>query len=145
MEELLHTIKVLTYLQTLALFIKLRKVQLSNIKSGEEVSSKITLNFDKERMNGGKVILIINDISKDVKYFLINMKVQSKSKSEIISICNQFVDVEDRMKVVRIIYDEFRKKYVSKILHITTHQKYGNFSTNTNCNSGQFRSRQYFI
>jgi hypothetical protein len=94
---------------------QIKKLQLFNLKSAEEVFSEIKLNFDSERMNDGKVVLIIDDISKDVKNYLINMKVQSISKNEIISICNQFIDVEDRMKVLRVIYDEFRREYESQI------------------------------
>jgi hypothetical protein len=94
---------------------QIKKLQLFNLKSAEEVFSEIKLNFDTERMNDGKVVLIIDDISKDVKNYLINMKVQSISKSEIINICNQFIDVEDRMKVLRVIYDEFRREYESQI------------------------------
>lgn len=94
---------------------QIKKLKLFNLKSAEEVFSEIKLNFDTERMNDGKVVLIIDDISKDVKNYLINMKVQSISKNEIISICNQFVDVEDRMKVLRVIYDEFRREYESQI------------------------------
>jgi hypothetical protein len=94
---------------------QIKKLQLFNLKSAEEVFSEIKLNFDTERMNDGKVVLIIDDISKDVKNYLINMKVQSISKNEIINICNQFIDVEDRMKVLRVIYDEFRREYESQI------------------------------
>lgn len=66
-------------------------------------------------MNDGKVVIIIDDISKEVKNYLINMRVQSISKLEIIKLCSQFEDLEDRMKVLRIIYDEFRREYESQV------------------------------
>jgi hypothetical protein len=94
---------------------QIKKLQLYNLKNAEELFSEIKLNFDTERMNDGKVVLIIDDISKDVKNYLINMKVQSISKNEINNICNQFIEVEDRMKVLRVIYDEFRREYESQI------------------------------
>lgn len=94
---------------------QIKKLQLFSLKNAEEVFSEIKLNFDSERMSDGKVVLIIDDISKDVRNYLINMKVQSISKNEIISICNQFIEVEDRMKVLRVIYDEFRREYESQI------------------------------
>lgn len=94
---------------------QIKKLQLLNVKSAEEIYSEIKLNFDSERMNDGKVVLIIDDISKDVRNYLINMKVQSISKIEILSICNQFLEVEDRMKILRVIYDEFRREYESQI------------------------------
>jgi hypothetical protein len=94
---------------------QIKKLRLLNLKSAEDVFSEIKLNFDSERMNDGKVVLIIDDISSDVRNYLINMKIQSISKNEILSICNQFLEVEDRMKVLHVIYDEFRREYESQI------------------------------
>jgi len=91
------------------------ELQLFNLKAAEEIFTEIKLNFDSERMNDGKVVLIIDDISSDVRNYLINMKIQSISKNEILSICNQFLEVEDRMKVLRVIYDEYRREYESQI------------------------------
>jgi hypothetical protein len=94
--------------------------QIKNLKllskgNANDVLSEIKSNFDIDRINDGKVVLIIDDISKDVKDYLIDMKIQSISKDDILSICSQFIDVEDRMKVLRIIYDEFRREYESQI------------------------------
>lgn len=94
---------------------QIKKLQLFSLKAAEEIFTEIKLNFDSERMNDGKVVLIIDDISSDVRNYLINMKIQSISKTEILSICNQFLEVEDRMKVLRVIYDEFRREYESQI------------------------------
>jgi len=94
--------------------------QIKNLKllskgNANEILSEIKSNFDIDRINDGKIVLIIDDISKDVKEYLINMKIQSISKENIICICNQFNEIEDRMKVLRIIYDEFRREYESQI------------------------------
>jgi hypothetical protein len=94
--------------------------QIKNLKllskgNANEVLSEIKSNFDIDRIADGKVVLIIDDISKDVKDYLIDMKIQSISKENILCICSQFNDVEDRMKVLRIIYDEFRREYESQI------------------------------
>ena len=94
---------------------QIKKLKLLSKKAAEEIYSEIKLNFDNERMSDGKVIIIIDDISKEVKNYLIDMKVQSICKAEIVKLCNQFEDVEDRMKVLRIIYDEFRREYESQI------------------------------
>jgi hypothetical protein len=40
-------------------------------------------NFDVDRINDGKIVLIIDDISKDVKDYLIDMKIQLISKDDI--------------------------------------------------------------
>lgn len=94
---------------------QIKKLKLLNKKAADELYSEIKLNFDDERMNDGKVVIIIDDISKDIRKYLIDMKVQSLSKIEIIKLGAQFEDLEDRMKVLRIIYDEFRREYESQV------------------------------
>ncbi len=94
---------------------QIKKLHLMSLKNAKDLYAEIKLNFDSERMNDGKVVLIIDDISKDVKDYLIDMKVQSISKVEILAICSQVIDVEDRMKILRVIYDEFRREYESQI------------------------------
>jgi hypothetical protein len=73
------------------------------------------LNFDSERLDDGKVVLIIDDISKDIKNYLIDMKIQSISKEDIVKIGKQFSETEDRMKVLKVIYEEFCREYESRI------------------------------
>jgi hypothetical protein len=94
---------------------QIKNLKLLNKANVNEVLSEIKSNFDADRINDGKIVLIIDDISKDIKDYLIDMKIQSISKENILSICGQFVEVEDRMKVLRIIYDEFRREYESQI------------------------------
>ncbi|MCW5908546.1 MAG: HaeII family restriction endonuclease [Chitinophagales bacterium] len=94
---------------------QIKKLKILNKKVADEIYSEIKLNFDDERMSDGKVIIIIDDISKDVKKHLIDMKVQSISKNDVIKLSNQFEEIEDRMKVLRVIYDEFRREYESQI------------------------------
>ena len=60
------------------------------------------------------MVLIIDDISKDVKRFLINMKIQSISKHEIINLAT-LLDLEERLKVLRVVFDEFSREYKSVI------------------------------
>lgn len=73
------------------------------------------MNFDNERLENGNVILIIDDISKAVKQYLISMKVQSITKDDVVRLAAQFEDMEDRQKVLRIVYEEFRREYSSRI------------------------------
>ena len=73
------------------------------------------MNFDNERLEKGNVILIIDDISKAVKQYLISMKVQSITKDDVVRLAAQFEDMEDRQKVLRIVYEEFRREYSSRI------------------------------
>jgi hypothetical protein len=43
------------------------------------------------------------------------MKVQSIKKDQLLSIAREFRDSEDRQKVLRVIYEEFRRDYSSAI------------------------------
>jgi hypothetical protein len=73
------------------------------------------LNFDTERLQDGNVILVIDDIAEDVRRYLIDMKVQSIKKDQLLSIAKEFRESEDRQKVLRVIYEEFRRDYSSAI------------------------------
>jgi len=85
-----------------------------NESSAKRIYNELKVNFSKDRLSDGNVILIIDDISKEVKNYLINMKVQTISKSELQKLMKQ-LDVEERMKVLSIVYDEFSREYRSDI------------------------------
>jgi hypothetical protein len=75
----------------------------------------LKLNFDSERLQDGNVILVIDDISKDVKKYLIDMKVQAITRSDLLKLAANFDEKEDRQRVLRIVYEEFRREYSSNI------------------------------
>ncbi len=82
----------------------------------DNIYSELKINFDSERLDDGNVILVIDDVSKEIKNYLINMKVQSISKNDILKLAEQFDESEDREKVLRVVYDEFRREYSSVVL-----------------------------
>jgi len=43
------------------------------------------------------------------------MKIQSISKNDVLKLAQQFDDLEDREKVLRIVYEEFKREYSSDI------------------------------
>lgn len=90
-------------------------MQLYTESEAERVYAELKLNFDSERLQDGNVILIIDDISKEVKKYLINMKVQSISRDDVLKLATNFDEPEDRQKVLRVVYDEFRREYSSRI------------------------------
>lgn len=94
---------------------QIKKLKLTTIKHADEIYSEIKSNFDEERMHDGKVIIVIDDISKEVKKYLINIKVQSICKNDILKLAIQFDELEDRMKILKIIHEEFRREYESNI------------------------------
>lgn len=94
---------------------QIKKLIVDNIGIAKNIYAELQTNFDSERLDDGKVVLIIDDISKEVKSFLINMKIQSISKDDVLRLATQFEDVEDKEKVLRIIYEEFKREYGSDI------------------------------
>lgn len=94
---------------------QIKKLKIDNLGAAKTIYAELKTNFDNERLDDGKVILIIDDLSKEVKSYLINMKVQAISKSDILKLAEQFDDVEDREKILRIVYEEFSREYLSDI------------------------------
>lgn len=94
---------------------QIKKLKIDNLSAAKAIYAELKTNFDNERLDDGKIILIIDDISKEIKSYLINMKIQSISKSDVLKLAGQFDDVEDREKILRIIYDEFSREYLSDI------------------------------
>jgi hypothetical protein len=43
------------------------------------------------------------------------MKIQSISKQDLIKLLKQFDDVEDKERILRIVYEEFRREYSSDV------------------------------
>jgi len=94
---------------------QIKKLRVSNMSAAKNIYAELKSNFDKERLDDGKVILIIDDISQEIKKYLVDMKVQSIDKKDLLNLAQQFQDREDREKILRIIYEEFRREYASVI------------------------------
>jgi hypothetical protein len=94
---------------------QVKKLRIHTESEADRVYAELKLNFDTERLQDGNVILVIDDISKDVKKYLIDMKVQSISKNDLLKMATSFEEPEDRQKVLRIVSEEFRREYSSSI------------------------------
>jgi hypothetical protein len=94
---------------------QVKKLRIQTESDADRVYAELKLNFDSERLQDGNVILVIDDISKEVKKYLIDMKVQSISKEDLLKMAISFEEPEDRQKVLRIVSDEFRREYSSAI------------------------------
>ena len=94
---------------------QIKKLRVSNMSAAKNIYAELKSNFDKERLIDGKVILIIDDISQEIKKYLVDMKVQSIDKKDLLHLAQQFQDSEDREKILRIVYEEFRREYASVI------------------------------
>lgn len=94
---------------------QVKKLRIQTESEADRVYAELKLNFDRERLQDGNVILIIDEICKDVKKYLIDMKVQSIAKDDLLKMATSFEEPEDRQKVLRIVSEEFRREYSSAI------------------------------
>ena len=92
---------------------QVKKLRIHSVAEAEELYSEIKANFDSQRIQDGNIILVIDDISKSVKQYLVNMCIQSLSKNDVLALASNFQDPEDRQKLLRIVYEEFRREYSS--------------------------------
>lgn len=94
---------------------QVKKLAIHTALEAQRLCAELKLNFGTERLTDGNVILVIDDISKEIKKYLIDMKVQSITKEEVLKMAENFDESEDRQKVLRIVYDEFRREYASRV------------------------------
>lgn len=94
---------------------QVKRLTVRSETEADRIYDELALNFDKERIDAGNVILVIDDISKDIRQYLVNMKIQSISKVDVISLAANFTEPEDRQRVLRIVYEEFRREYSSNL------------------------------
>jgi len=90
---------------------QIKRLRIFTQSEADQVYAELKVNFDNERLQEGNVVLVIDDISKKVKKYLIDMKVQSFSRSDLLKLAANFDEPEDRQKVLRIVYEEFRREY----------------------------------
>jgi hypothetical protein len=94
---------------------QVKKLRIQTESEADKIYAELKLNFDNERLQDGNVILIIDDVAKDVKKYLVDMKVQSINREDLLKMAEGFDFSEDRQKVLRIVYEEFRREYASTI------------------------------
>jgi hypothetical protein len=94
---------------------QIKKLRLYTRSEANRIYAELKANFDSERLQDGNVILVIDDVSKGVKKYLIDMRIQCISKEDVARLAENFDDSEDRQKVLRIVYEEFRREYSSAI------------------------------
>jgi hypothetical protein len=94
---------------------QIKRLRVHTESEADRIYAELKLNFDSQRLRNGNVILVIDDISRNVKKYLIDMKVQAISWADILRMASSFEESEDRQKVLRIVYEEFRREYSSTI------------------------------
>ena len=59
---------------------QIKRLRIFTESEANDLYAELKVNFDNERLQEGNVVLVIDDISKRVKKYLIGMKVQSFSE-----------------------------------------------------------------
>jgi len=90
---------------------QIKRLRIFTQSEADQVYAELKVNFDNERLQEGNVVLVIDDISKTVRKYLVDMKVQSLSKSDLLKLAANLDEPEDRQKVLRVVYEEFRREY----------------------------------
>jgi len=94
---------------------QLKKIKISKKEDIDLILKELQINFDQARIEDGKLILIIEDIDKNFKHLIIDRNIRMFKTEEILKIANQIEEIEDRMKILHIIYDETRRELESDI------------------------------
>lgn len=102
---------------------QVKKLRILNEADANKLYSELKFNFDQQRLQDGNVIVVIDDISKNVRDYLVQMRVQSISKADVLSLAKNFDEPEDRQKVLRVIFEEFRREYSNRIQTTPKSQK----------------------
>lgn len=90
---------------------QLKRMRILSRQDGERIMRDLESDFDSDRLTDGKIVLVIDELTQDVKTFLINMRVQPLTRQDLLELAKGFIDPEDRQKVLRVVYDEFRREY----------------------------------
>lgn len=95
---------------------QIKKLKIAHKHEVDKLYSEIRTNFDAERIQDGRVVLIIDDITPDCKSYLLQKNSLKYLKSaDLIEIASIIKDPEDRQKILRIIYEEFCREYTNDI------------------------------
>jgi len=94
---------------------QLKKIKISKKEEVDRILKEVQINFDRSRIEDGKLILIIEDIDKNFKHLIIDKNIRMFKTEEILRIANQIDEIEDKMKILRVIYDETRRELESDI------------------------------
>ncbi len=95
---------------------QIKKLKIARKHEVDMLYTEIKNNFDTDRIQDGRVVLIIDDITPDCKTYLLKKNsLKYFQRSDLLEIATLIRDPEDRQKVLRVIYDEFCREYANDI------------------------------
>ncbi|MCW3135052.1 MAG: hypothetical protein N2V78_12095 [Methanophagales archaeon] len=94
---------------------QVKKLRLKGEKEAENLYNTLRNNFGQERVNDGKVVLILEDTNTHFKEFLVKLNVRPIVKKDLLKLANLMDEVETREKTLRVIFEELEREYQSDI------------------------------
>lgn len=95
---------------------QIKKLKITRKQEADKLFSEVKTNFDNDRIHDGRVVLIIDDISPECKSYLLKKNsLKYFQREDLLQIASIINDLEDRQKVLRIVYDEFLREYSNEI------------------------------
>jgi len=95
---------------------QIKKLKITHKNEVDKLYSEIKTNFDADRIQDGRVVLIIDDITPDCKSYLLKKNsLKYFQRSDLLEIATLIRDAEDRQKVLRTIYEQFCIEYANDI------------------------------
>ena len=90
---------------------QVKKLRIRTEQEAAQLYGELKRNFDRARIQDGNVVVVIDDVSREMKQYLVDMKVQLIRKEDVLKLASNFDEQEDRQKVLRVAYEEFRREY----------------------------------
>lgn len=94
---------------------QVKKLRLRGEKEAKNIYNTIRNNFGQERVNDGKVILILEDTNKHFKEFLLKLNVRPIVKKDLLKLAELMDEIETREKALRVIFEELQREYQSDV------------------------------
>ena len=94
---------------------QVKKLKLKSEKEARRIYDDLRNYFGQERIDDGKVVLIVEDANARFKEFFVKLNVKSIVKKDLLKLIDLMDEVEIREKTLRIIYEELQREYQSDV------------------------------
>jgi len=94
---------------------QVKKLKLRGKKEAENLYNTLRNNFGQERVNDGKVVLILEDANTHFKELLVKLNVKPIVKNDLLKLAELMDEIETREKTLRVIFEELQREYQSDV------------------------------
>lgn len=94
---------------------QVKKLKLKGKKEAENLYNTLRDDFGQDRVNDGKVLLILEDTNTHLKEFLLKLNVRPIVKKDLLNIAKLMEEIEIREKTLRVVFEELQREYQSDV------------------------------